>query len=428
VRPRVKWMKGVAAFVLILLLVSCGTTSSTKSNNPYEKYYTGKEGVVTNFNNVPTKLYFYEPDGTSANDFTFGIEVRNQGASFTRGGVYLTGFDPNLFQFDEIPITRGGVGACGISLGNIGFGQLGGMLRCDGFEIAGDSGGIRSFHTDSLNSIIKPWWDPKRFDFQIDYDEGGNFIVNMNRLGKEDIEYYQHGRLFIAILSNINFHQNGGREFFLAGDTYEYPNGEYEYLTYHGHIRNWPVGLDQTTQHLLATTCYQYTTYADPIICVDPEPESEGRKVCTPKSKTWGGGNGAPVSITSVEQENTPRKLIFHINVKNIGGGKVWDAGKLEKCSPYYPGRATPDDLNVVYLGDVRIGNTGLRTASNAGGMSCSPQIIRLDPKTGTGTTTCTYPIEYTQIRSAYETPLVIELWYGYSQDIQKDVVIKRVT
>jgi hypothetical protein len=84
--------------------------------------------------------------------------------------------------------------------------------------------------------------------------------------------------------------------------------------------------------------------------------------------------------------------------------------------------------LNVVYLGDVRIGNTGLRTASNAGGMSCSPQIIRLDPKTGTGTTTCTYPIEYTQIRSAYETPLVIELWYGYSQDIQKDVVIKRVT
>jgi hypothetical protein len=419
-------MKVVAALVLVLLLTSC-SVSSGKSNNPNEKYYTGKEGVTTNFNNVPTKLYYYEPDGTSANDFTVGIEIRNKGASFTRGGVYLTGFDPTMIKFDEVPITGGAVGACGISLGNIGFGSFGGILRCDGFQVAADGGGVRSFHADSLNNVIKPWWDPKKFDFQIDYDEGGQFVVNLHRTDGQSIEYYQHGRLFIAILSSIDFHKNGGREFFMAGNTYEYPGGEYDYMTFNGHITNWPVGLDQTTQHLLATTCYQYTTYADPIVCVDPEPESEGRKVCTPKSKSWGGGNGAPVAITSIEQENTPRKIVFHINVKNIGGGKVWDAGKLEKCSPYYPGRATPEDLNVVYLGDVRIGDAGLSSAGRTGGMTCTPQVIRLDPKTGTGTTTCTYPIEYTQIRSAYETPLVIELWYGYSQDIQRDVVIKRV-
>jgi len=163
------------------------------------------------------------------------------------------------------------------------------------------------------------------------------------------------------------------------------------------------------------------------MVCIDPDPNSDVRKVCTPKSKTWSGGNGAPVAITSIEQENTPRKIIFRINVKNIGRGTVYDPGKLEKCSPYYPGRVTPEDLNIVYLGDVRIGQTGLRTSAH-GGMSCYPEVIRLDPNTKSGSVTCTYPIEFTQLKSAYETPLVVELWYGYSETEKRNIAVKRVT
>jgi hypothetical protein len=59
--------------------------------------------------------------------------------------------------------------------------------------------------------------------------------------------------------------------------------------------------------------------------------------------------------------------------------------------------------------------------------MTCYPDVIRLDPNTKAGTTTCTYPLEYTNLKSAYQTPLVVELWYGYSKAQQRTMQIKRV-
>jgi hypothetical protein len=425
----------------MLALAGCSSIGGLRNenpnaNNPYEKYYTGKEGIVASYENMPTRLYYYGPQDQGGNEFTFSVNVKNKGAAFSRGGIYVSGFDPRLLMFREIPIQGMGAGACGISIGSIGFGEMGGILHCDGVQIS-SGGGITSINVDSLRTLIqgigqrfnKDWWTTSNFDFGVSYNNvnGGNFNINMNGMNTH-IEYYQHGRLFIALLAGLDYRKNGGQEFLLAGNTYEFPGGETAYFTYNGKIVDWPPGLDQTTQHMLLTSCYQYTTFADPMVCIDPEPTSDNRKVCVPRSRTWSGGNGAPVAITSIEQENTPKKVIFHINVKNIGTGTVYDPGKLEKCSPYYPGRVTGEDLNIVYLGDVRIGTTGLRSTVNSNGMSCSPTVIRLDPNTKTGSTTCVYPMEFTQLKSAYETPLVVELWYGYSQALQKDVVIKRVT
>ena len=105
----------------------------------------------------------------------------------------------------------------------------------------------------------------------------------------------------------------------------------------------------------------------------------------------------------------------------------MYDPAWLEKCSPYYPGRVTPEDKNVVYLGDVRIGSMGLDDGAGSGGITCNPRAIRLDPKTKTGSTTCTYPLEYANLKSAYQTPLTVELWYGYSKVTQQNIHIKRV-
>jgi len=423
-----------AVFLLgLLFLAGCsGTNENDRLRNEYAKYYTGTEGVEARYQNVPQRLYYYGPEDNAGNEFSFGVEVQNKGASFSRGGVYVSGFDPNMLQFQQIPI-RGGLGSCGISIGSIGLGEFGGIFRCDGAEatIGDDTIRIRidSF-AQLLSSFGKQWWDPDRFDLAINAQNdpnGWNVVFNFPT-GIADLEYYQHGRLFIAMfLSAIDFTKNGGQEFRLAGDTYELPGGELEYFIYDGRIAEWPPGLDQTDQKLLLTTCYQYTTYADPIVCIDPEPFSDNRKVCQPRSRTWNGGNGAPVAITSIEQENTPRKIIFRINVRNVGGGTVYDPGELERCSPYYPGRVTADDLNVVYLGDVRIGQTGLAGRGGRGGMTCYPEVIRLDPNTKAGTTTCTYPIEFTQLKSAYQTPLVVELWYGYSKAQERTLQIKRV-
>jgi hypothetical protein len=437
VRPRGEYRIGTIFSVLLLalLLTSCG--ESTRPDANADKYFSGREGIVTNFENVPTKLYYYNEE-TSENDFSFGVEVQNKGASYTRGAVYLSGFNPDMLIFEGLDIGASPT-ACGISIGSIGAGQIGGILRCENFAIGvGEGQGITDVRIDSLATFIRSlsgnhdvtWLDENRFDVSFDYsDRAGASAWSISfKDYMANIDYYQHGRLFIAVFGGIDFRLNGGREFLLAGDTYEYPQGEYEYLQYRGKIVNWPPGLDKSDQTLQLTTCYMYTTYAAPMVCVDPDPQSNVHKVCRPRSRTWSGGQGAPVSVTSIEQENTPRELIFRINVKNIGTGRVFDAGQMAKCSPYYPGRSpTPEDLNVVYLGDVRVGDVGLRGAGMSSGMSCFPEVIRLDPRTKSGSTTCKYPIQYTQIKSAYEVPLVVELWYGYEEVKSRTVQIQRL-
>jgi hypothetical protein len=172
-------------------------------------------------------------------------------------------------------------------------------------------------------------------------------------------------------------------------------------------------------QHIMMTNCYMYTTFAAPTVCIDPQPYSTNRKVCHPSISKWSNGQGSPLAISHVRQENTPRTAVFHIEVANVGPGHVWDPGKLEKCSPYYPGGAKSADLNTVWIGDVRIGNTQL---------TCTPRThFRLD-QAGRGRFTCTYPIEYAELNSAYQTGLVIELWFGYSVIQDRIIPVKRVT
>jgi hypothetical protein len=437
-RDRYTLLMMICMLVLLGTAVGCtivgGRNTNQYADSPYAKYYVGTRGVVADFVNMPTRVYYYGTSDPASNSFSFGVRALNQGAGFSRGGVYVSGFDPSLIEFQQIPIFQNQQGACSISVGLIGYSEFGGIFRCDGVSASVGSHS-QSFSIDSIGKLAsrfgKKWFDQSQFDFGVGFQNlenvGSQFTVNIKDRDR-NLEYYQHGRLFIALFSGIDFGRYGGQEFLLAGNTYDFPGGEEAYFTYDGRVKDWPPGLDQTTQHLLLTSCYQYVTYADPVVCIDPQPESDNRKVCQPRSSTWNGGNGAPVAITSIEQENTPRKIIFRINVKNVGAGTVYDAGELEKCSPYYPGRVTPEDLNIVRLGDVRIGNVGLANSGGSGGMTCYPEVIRLDPVKGTGTTTCTYPLQYVNLKSAYETPLVVELWYGYSEARQRDLIIKRVS
>jgi hypothetical protein len=443
---RREWYRLAGIFgILVLLVVGVGCSyigfgsNQNQYANPNAQYFKGSQGIVTRFDNFPTMIYYNGPQDPAGNTFTFGVEARNRGASFSRGGVYLSGYDPNLLYFDWLGggyhPSKGGLSPCGMSIGSVGFGQIGGIFRCDGVQVGAGSG-VTNIRVDSIGKLIgtiqgrheKATWLNGDWDTALQFSSnpaGNTFTMNFAR---GQIEYFQHGRLFIAVLAAIDFIKNGGREFLLAGNTYEFPGGELAYFDYAGHVIDWPAGLDQTRQNLMLTSCYQYTTYSDPVICVDPDPVSDHRKVCRPRQYNFGGGGqGGPVAVTSVEQENTPRKIVFRINVKNVGSGTVYDPGSLEKCSPYSPDRATPADLNIVYLGDVRIGQVGLRTAGANTGMLCYPDVIRLDPNTRAGSTTCTYPIEYGQIKSAYETPLIIELWYGYSETQQRQLLLKRL-
>lgn len=236
-----------------------------------------------------------------------------------------------------------------------------------------------------------------------------------------DVEYANHGRLLLTLFEAIDFSRHYGQEYLLEPDTYEFPGGGLDYINFDGNIVTWPSGLDQTTySNFMITNCYLYATYAAPLVCVDPSPFTSDAKVCTPSPYTGTKGQGAPVAVTLIEQENSPKQILFTIHIQNVGRGEVYDPGRLEKCSPYYPEMTTTEDKNIVYIGDIRVSGDLQR-------LQCTPNnFIRLDPRTGEGTIICSYQIPYATLKSAYQAPLVVELWYGYSQAMLKRVMIKR--
>ncbi len=423
--PKKKIILLLSLLAVPLLITSCMGGFGKDKDSKKKKYFTGTEGVEVSFdrNTPPRKLYYYSDPGAAGNEFQVFVEVANKGASFARGGIYLSGYDPEMINFKEIDLAKQFKGACSLDIGNIGMGRFGGVFRCDGVEIGKSSQGGTYADIDDLGKTMSQlgvdWFDSNKIGkISASYEdkEQGPALSLSYSNPNLDLEYVGHGRLLIALFSGLDFDRHYGREFILAGDTLNYPGGEVQYFEYNGEIVNWPKGLDETDQTIMLTSCYMYTTFASPVLCVDPEPYSENRKVCTPKSYSWSNSQGAPVGITSVEQENTPNKMIIRLNIANQGGGTVYDVGQIEKCSPYYPERVSSNDLNVVYLGDVRIGRQRL---------DCYPEVIRLQD--GKGMTTCNYKLEYAQAKSAYETPVVAELWYGYSDVIERKIHLKRV-
>jgi len=408
---------------LLFLVAGCGIISTQNTNQYYSgarmQYFQGIKGVDAWFDQFPPMLYYYgNAAASSANDFPFSVEVQNNGASYTRGAVFVSGYNPDLIQIDEIPITKAGQGACSLRLGDYSLNTFSMFLQCgNNFQWSGESG-------DWLKSISvsgKTWFSNtilNQLVFNYQHTNAGDTIDLVLDNTTFTYDQREHGILLIGMLGGLSFERFLGQEFLLAGNTYDYPGGELEYIDYHGHIVNWPQGTDEIPQPFMLTTCYMYTTFAAPMVCIDPQPYSENRKVCTPQTATWGSGQGAPVAITTVTEENTPRTAVFHITVKNEGTGTVFDPGELEKCSPYFPGGAKASDENIIWIGEVRIGDQLL---------TCSPEhILRL--QNGETSFTCSYPIQYAELNSAYMTPLVIELWYGYSTVQQQQITVKRVT
>ncbi len=384
----------------------------------------------------PPKMYYYsEAIGMDDNAFEIIVDVKNEGASWTKGGLYVSGYDPNMIRIEEIDIPRlgGGWGDCKVDfgfmgnpvgnnfwdvfVGNIGCSEEGVRAYNDGDGFFGGKANLGS-----LLSIFTGNQDNGIFDgVNMYYDNNGDAsgTFSMDLAENLNVDILNHGKGLLIMLSGLSFNRYNGQEYLLHPDDYSHPGGEMTVIPFHANIVNWPQGLDKTERPMpfLVTNCYVYSTYAAPMVCIDPDPYGLGTKVCYPKKITFNGGNGAPVAVTTIEQENTKFKSYFTINIKNIGQGNIFDMGYIERCSPYYPGRVSTQQLNKVYLIDVRIGDQSL---------SCTPDRfdgIRL--VNNLGTVNCQYEFEYNS-KSAYTTPLIIELAYGYAESMERRTMIKR--
>jgi hypothetical protein len=211
---------------------------------------------------------------------------------------------------------------------------------------------------------------------------------------------------------------------FLPGVSSINPEGSFDTLEFKGDIYSDNIIVDKYEPNILATICYPYITRASPSACIDPFPfDEKQRKVCNIGPQTLS-SQGAPIAITRIDQEASTSKMQFKISIKNVGGGDVVKISSLEKCNPYESNGLEREDFDRVEL---------LRATAGQIELSCGPfdkggnRIIRLF--NGEGFVICSMlKSEYTDARSAYTTPLNIELRYGYRSTISKKIKISKVT
>lgn len=439
-------------FILIFLLATslivsaCGNFTPNPNENPEtQDYYRGSQGVMMRFSpGTPPPRFYYYSDSQS-NEFDISVELHNEGSSDAFGALFISGFSPHMVKVEangvEVGATNFGAdGSCTFSLismlkANCRLEDINTALSVSQDKVRLSLNNVLGFLNIDTNAFVGVEWDTATNTWEF----GGGFFNN--NLEGFDRVYHGPGMILgvtdsLSKAGNLNLGAYNGIPFgddgILLGDNYYYPGGEHNFQTFTVTVDEWPQGLDETNMEFGITSCYAYTTYAAPMLCIDPNPYAEGvNKVCTPKEYSWSGSQGAPVAITGLKQDPTPKSTFLTFTVRNVGPGKVMDIFQMPKCSPYYPGRVLPSAYDTVYIGDVRIGGTSVHregpSLEDGSFITCTPKTVRLID--GVGSFTCEYRYGTMNVgsKTAYETPVVVELWYGYREYMQQSTHIKRV-
>ena len=180
--------------------------------------------------------------------------------------------------------------------------------------------------------------------------------------------------------------------------------------------------------YLTIYTCYGYKGLAYAEVCIDTDPYEveDSEKACNlQESISLSEGQGGPLVIDRVE----PKMLIegniirpqFKIYLQNRGTGTVIQKNSLSQvCSQDSLNVAT---YNTVSLSEIEISGRKL----SAGQIECVPQALQL--RKGQDFVTCTVKSSNGIPRSmlAYESPLKVEIDYGYTSAITKEIRIKKI-
>lgn len=204
----------------------------------------------------------------------------------------------------------------------------------------------------------------------------------------------------------------------LEGKSQFNPEGGYAVMTYKDrdgvHV---PFDADYYEPNILVHACYKYQTMADVMVCIDPDPYKvvEETKVCNIHDVSVGGGQGAPIAVTNVQEEVGSDQIYFRVHVSNVGGGSVMLPGAYTGC---------PFDVELEDLDKV-IAKIKLPYDASP---DCSPKGTASDPirlTNGAGYIFCKFRKPATE--SAYTSSLNVELDYTYSNSISKQIRIVNI-
>lgn len=220
----------------------------------------------------------------------------------------------------------------------------------------------------------------------------------------------------------------------LEGKSTINPNGGFDVASFKGRVIAENLNVEKYEPILLATICYNYHTIAGPPVCIDPNPYStiKEKKVCEVKDITLS-NQGAPIAVTKIKEEAYATKTQFRITIKNIGGGdsiRVKQSSEFfEKCDPFGSKKVERDDIDKVYLQEVKISDNFLQcgpyTEDHVKGIQGYVRLVN-----GEGSVICEFQkSDYGKAATAYTTPIKIKLSYGYRTVAERKMrIIKETT
>lgn len=231
-----------------------------------------------------------------------------------------------------------------------------------------------------------------------------NIVVDVQNLGTSDVN---GGKYSFVFEEQVLKPATKEKSFSLEGKSQINPRGMVDQIVIP--IKSSALGANfkSYTTPITVRACYPYTTTAVVPVCVDSTLGAPDKsKVCVPAETVLTLGQGAPVAVTKVRPTMMPEangvRPSFEINVKQVGSGQVVNAESASSCqgvSQVIPIVRLQDEVL-----DCKIGRLKVEPARDAMMVCESSKVI-------TGT---------------FETPLVIELQYGFVSSAKMDVTVAR--
>ena len=269
-------------------------------------------------------------------------------------------------------------------------------------------------------------------------------ILEMRNRGAEDViggyiylSGYDRNIIEPGVIGHSDF-PNVPIRFDLEGVTNFNPEGGYTTIEFQNTIQRWPEGVDQYEPNFRVSACYEYRTIANPVVCIDPHPYSalEEKKVCRVRNIAMAGGQGAPIEVSSIEEEATESFVYFRIHVKNSQTrGVVYDPLRVDynPDGPSCPFNLQYQDITKIYYYPPVFTGSG---DYNPTLVECKPG----DPIPGENGGVrypvrlvdnraiiyCKYSIPST-LNEVYQTPLSIIFDYGYLDYEEQKISIRNV-
>ena len=263
--------------------------------------------------------------------------------------------------------------------------------------------------------------------------------VDMQNKGAYDIK---GGVLVVSVEEYLYIrsqdYQDGFENFDLTGRSIYDPIGGVDRKTIQIEAARLDPQSETITTNIAVTACYPYKTDASATVCIDPDifGQRQEEKVCTTRTVGMGtityegqdlpSGQGAPIAITRIEQKMLPHEdesLIipsFMIYVKNMEDGLPVELGLYEKaCTATGIGK---DAWNVIglnaYLSDRSVQldcNIGKEDKTGSVKLEHDEDFIR-----------CNLPSGIPKSRGTYTTPMMIDMLYGYTFTVSKQVLVRK--